>query len=94
MGKRIHSGAGSDEFGHANRELRVTDYHAGQELGVEDDFFLSSLGVGDHAGAANLRAGAGGGGHRNNRIDHFGIGAGPPVANILKNPKAGGFDLS
>ena len=48
------------------------------------------LGVGrlmrHHAGAADFRAGSGGGRHRDDRRDRVGVGARPPVADILEIP--------
>jgi hypothetical protein len=45
----------------------------------------------EHAGAADFRAGAGRGRHRDDRRDGLGIGAGPPVADILEIPHGAGL---
>ena len=47
--------------------------------------------VGDDAGAADLGAGAGGGRHRDDRRDAGGIGARPPVADVLEIPQRPGL---
>ena len=91
MGKGIKPGAGGNRFWHAHGQLGIANHHAGQHLGVEDDLFRVGLGIGDDAGAAHLRAGAGSGRHGDDRCDHIGVGAGPPVANILEIPHRAGL---
>ena len=59
---------------------------AGSSFGMEDHLLGVGLLVGDDAGAADFRAGAGGGRHRDDRRDRVGIGARPPVADILEIP--------
>ena len=53
---------------------------------MEDDLLRVRRLVGDDAGAADLRAGAGRRRHGDDRRDPFGIGARPPVADILEIP--------
>ena len=57
-----------------------------QHLRVEDDLLGVRRLVGDDAGAADFRAGAGRGRHGDDRRDGVGIGARPPVADILEVP--------
>ena len=64
---------------------------AGSILGVEDHLLGLGREVGDHPGAADLGAGAGGGRHRDDRRDAGGIGAGPPVADVLEVPHRPGL---
>ncbi len=47
--------------------------------------------LGDHAGAADLRAGARRGRYGDDRRDLLGVGARPPVADILEIPERPGL---
>ena len=53
---------------------------------MEDDLFHVGRGVGQHGGAADLQAGAGGRRHGDAWRDGGGIGARPPIADILEVP--------
>ena len=86
MRQRIHAGAGGDEGRHADRQLRVGDHHLRHHLRMKDDLLGVRRLVGDHAGAADLRAGAGRRRHRDDRRDAPGVGARPPVADVLEIP--------
>ena len=91
MGKGIQPRTRRDEFRHPDRQFRVTDHGGGQDLGMKDDLLHMGLGIGDHASAPHFRAGPGGGRHRDDRRDGIGIGAGPPVADILEIPDRSGL---
>ena len=71
----------------ADRQLRIGDHDAGHHLRMEDDLFLVRRLVDDDARAADLRAGAGRGRHRDHRRDARRIGARPPVADVLEVPQ-------
>ena len=86
MRQRIHAGAGGDEGRHADRELGIGDDDRRQQLRMEDDLLGVRCLVGDDAGAADFGAGAGGRRHRDDRRDRVGIGARPPVADVLEIP--------
>ena len=87
MGERVHAGAGGDEGRHADGELRIADHHARHHLRMEDHLLGVRRLVGDDAGAADLGAGAGRGRHGDDRRDPVGVGARPPVADILEIPE-------
>ncbi|OYX01240.1 MAG: hypothetical protein B7Z15_19740 [Rhizobiales bacterium 32-66-8] len=86
MGQRIHAGADGDEFGHADGKFGIGNHHLGHHQRVEDYLFSMGGLVGDDAGAADFRAGAGRGRHGDDGENALGIGAGPPVADILEIP--------
>ena len=67
--ERIHAGAGGDEGRHADGQCRVADGDGRQQFRVEDDLLRVRCLVGQHAGAADFRAGAGGGRHGDDRGD-------------------------
>ena len=71
---------------HADGQLGIGDHHLRHHQRVEDHLLGVGRLVGDHAGAADLGAGAGGGRHGDDRGDALGIGAGPPVADVLEIP--------
>ena len=60
--------------------------HLRHHLRMEDHLLRVRLLVGDDAGAADLRAGAGGRRHGDDRRDRVRVGARPPVADILEIP--------
>ncbi|CAM3982580.1 hypothetical protein PHIN109289_19720 [Phaeobacter inhibens] len=91
MRKGIQTGACGDELRHADGQFGVADHHGGQHLGVKDDLFLMGHAVGDHRGAAHFGTGPSRGRHRDDRRDGIGIGASPPVADILKIPHRPGL---
>ena len=59
--------------------------------GMEDHLLGVGRLVGDDAGAAHFRAGTGRGRHRDDGEDALGVGAGPPVADILEIPHRPGL---
>ena len=71
---------------HADRQFRIGDDDRRQQLRMEDDLLGVGRLVGDDAGAADFRAGAGRRRHGDDRRDRVGIGARPPVADILEVP--------
>ena len=91
MGKGIKAGARRDCRRHANGQFWIADHHRRQNLGVKDDLLFGGFGVGDDAGAAHLGSGARGGGHGDDGRDCVCIGAGPPIADILKIPNRTGL---
>jgi hypothetical protein len=86
VGERVHAGAGGDEARHANRQFRIGDDDRRQQFRVEDDLLGVGRLIGDDAGAADLRTGAGCRRHGDDRCDRVGIGARPPVADIFEIP--------
>jgi hypothetical protein len=86
MREGVHAGAGGDLRRHADGQFRIGDDHRGQHFRMEDDLLHMRFGIGDDAGAADFRAGAGRRRHGDDRRDAVGIGAGPPVADILEIP--------
>ena len=76
---------------HADSQFRVGNDDAWQHLGVEDDLLLMAFGIGDDAGAPHFRSSPGGGWNRDDGRDRVGIGAGPPVADILEIPDRAGL---
>jgi hypothetical protein len=79
--------AAGDVRGKAQRQLRIENDGAGKHLRVEDDLLGFALLVKDHAGPADLGAGAGSGWDGDDRGDAGGIGAGPPIADVLEVPE-------
>jgi hypothetical protein len=67
------------------------DDHLGHHQRMEDHLLGVRRLVGDDAGAADFRAGARRGRHRDDREDALGVGAGPPVADILEIPHRPGL---
>ena len=59
----------------------------GHHLRMKDDLLLVCGLVDDHAGATDLRAGAGGGRHGDHRCDAAPVGARPPVTDVLEIPQ-------
>ena len=82
--QRIHAGPRRDLGRQADGEFRIGNHHLGQHQRVEDDLLGVVAGIGDDRGAADLRAGAGGGRHGDDRRDAVRIGARPPVLAILE----------
>ena len=87
MGESVHAGAGGDERRHADGEFRIADHHARHHLGMEDHLLGLRQLLGDDAGAADLGARSRRGRHGNHRGDLVGIGARPPIADILEIPE-------
>ncbi len=58
--QRVHAGRGGDRRRQAERQLRVGEHRAGQDLRREHDALDVRVVLGDHGGAPDLRAGAGG----------------------------------
>ena len=86
MGEGVHAGAHRDRAGHADRQFGIADHHRGQQAGVEDDLLLMGGRVGQHARAPDLGSRARGGGDRHDGRDGRGVGAGPPVVDVLEVP--------
>ena len=82
--QRIHARRHGQKRRQADRELRVLDGDLRHHQGVKDDFLFVRVFAGDHAGAPDLRAGAGGGRHRDDGGDAVGVGPCPLVAGILE----------
>jgi hypothetical protein len=91
MRERIHACARRDHLRHADRQFRIADRDTRQEFRVEDDLLGMRLGIGDDGGAADFRAGAGSCRHRDDRRNAVGVGARPPVADILEIPYRAGL---
>ena len=91
VGQGVHPRTRRDRLRHADGELGVGDHHRWQHLGVEDDLLYVRGGVGDDAGAPDLRPGAGGGGDGDRGCDGVRIGTGPPVAHVLEVPDRAGL---
>ena len=87
MGERVHAGARGDEGRHADGQFRIADDHARHHLGVKDHLLGLRRLLGDDAGAADLRARSRRGRHGNHRGDLVGVGARPPIADILEIPE-------
>ena len=86
VGESIEAGPGGERRRQLEGQLRVGDHLAGQHRRVEHDALGVGLLVGDHRGAADLRAGAGRGRDRDHRRDARGRGAPPVVAPVLEVP--------
>ena len=91
MGERIHARARGDCGRHAGGQLRIADDDARHHLGVKDHLLRLRRFLRDHAGAADFRAGPGRGRHGDDRRDLVGIGARPPIADILEIPERPGL---
>ena len=83
----VHAGGRGHRARQPDGELRIGYDDARHHLRMEDDLLLMRLLVEDHAGPADLGAGAGGGRNRNDRRDAGGVGARPPVADVLEVPQ-------
>ena len=82
----IEPRAGGDGLRHADRQFGITDNHAGQHLGMEDDLLFPGLRIGDHRSPPDLGSGPRRRRHGDDRIDPCRIGPRPPVADILEIP--------
>ena len=87
MGERVHAGAGGDEGRHADGELGIADHYPRHHLGMEDHLLGVRRFLRDDAGAADFRARARRGRHGDDRRDLVGVGARPPIADILEVPQ-------
>jgi hypothetical protein len=87
MGEGVQPGAGGDRLGHADGQFGVADHHGGQHLGVEDDLLLMRLSelVSTEARPTSEPVPAVVGTATMGWIA-VGVGAGPPVADILEIP--------
>ncbi len=84
--QRVHAGRRRDMRRQPESKLGIADDDARHHLGVEENLFGVRRLVGDDGGAADLGAGAGGGRHGDDGQDPIGIGAGPPIADVLEVP--------
>ena len=91
MYERIQARGRGDRGRQADGQLRIADDDAGHHLRMEDDLLLVRGLVDDHAGAADFRAGTGGGRHGNHRRDAAALGTGPPVTHVLEIPQRPGL---
>jgi hypothetical protein len=87
MHEGVETGGRRDLRRQPHRELGIRDHDAGHHLRMENDLLLVRLLVEDDARPAHLAAGAGRGGHGNDRRDALRVSARPPVADILEIPQ-------
>ncbi len=85
--QRVHAGGGGDLRRQADRQLGVENHQRRQHAHVEDDALDMRRVVGDHRGAADFRAGAGGGRHRHHRRHAGDIDPAGVVADVLEIPQ-------
>jgi hypothetical protein len=86
MRKRIHAGTHRDDLRHADGEFRIADRHCRKQFRMEDDLLDVGDRIGQHAGATDFRPRTSRRRHRDDRRYGVGIGAGPPVTDILEIP--------
>ncbi len=86
VGESVHAGSRGDRRRHAHGQLRVADHHDRQHLGMEDDLLFMGRGINEHGRTPDLGARSGRRRHGNRRRNGIGIGAGPPIPDILEIP--------
>ncbi len=87
MHEGVDARGGGDSGRQPHGQFRVGNDHPRHHLRMENDFLLMRLFIEDDAGAADLRARARGGRHRDHGGDAGGVRAGPPVADVLEIPQ-------
>ena len=87
MDEGIDAGGRGHRARQSDGQLGVRNDDARHHLRMEDDLLLVRFLVEDDAGPADLRARARGGRHGDHGRDAGGIGARPPIADVLEIPQ-------